>query len=257
MSFSLSDNAQVGAMYQLFYAAYYGNYIAEDAYYIPVGQMMDGFETGDFSALAWYGTTTAHAWEVVAQNPYEGVYCAKSSQIQDSETSALFITVEVGTASEMSFYYKVSSEKNFDKLMFYIDGVEKNNWSGEVPWTQTSYALTPGSHELKWEYKKDFSMSSGSDCAWIDNVVLPASTVITEIETVVGKNVAIYPNPTDDVLNIQLGDIQSDVEIFNSLGQVVGHYGNISGDVQINVADLDAGIYFVKIGEKVEKVIKK
>lgn len=257
MSFALSDNAQVGAMYQLFYAAYYGNYIAEDAYYIPVGQMMDGFETGDFSALAWYGTTTAHAWEVVAQNPYEGVYCAKSSQIQDSETSALFITVEVGTASEMSFYYKVSSEKNFDKLMFYIDGVEKNNWSGEVPWTQTSYALTPGSHELKWEYKKDFSMSSGSDCAWIDNVVLPASTVITEIETVVGKNVAIYPNPTDDVLNIQLGDIQSDVEIFNSLGQVVGHYGNISGDVQINVADLDAGIYFVKIGEKVEKVIKK
>lgn len=254
VSFTLSDDAQVGSMYQVLYAAYYGNYMIEDTYYISVGQSVDGFETGYFSTFPWQDT----AWEIVTQDPYEGMYCAKSSSIlQHGETSALYINIEVGIESEMSFYYKVSSEANFDKLFFKVDGVEKDNWSGEVSWTQTSYTLAPGSHELRWEYTKDASVSHNLDCAWIDNVVLPASTIITGIKTVVEKNITIYPNPVNDVLNVQLGDVQSDVELFNSLGQSVRHYGNISGDVQINVADLDAGIYFVKIGEKVEKVIKK
>ena len=101
-------------------------------------------------------------------------------------------------------------------------------------------------------------MSSGSDCAWIDNVVLPASTIITDIETVVEKqNVSVYPNPANDVLNIELGDNQSDVVIYNSLGQVVRRYENVSGDMQINVEDLNAGMYFVKVGDNVEKVVKR
>ena len=156
----------------------------------------------------------------------------------------------------MSFYYKVSSESNYDKLHFKIDGVEKNNWSGEVSWAQASYALTPGSHELRWEYSKDVSVSSGSDCAWIDNVVFPPTTIITDVETVVEHKVTVYPNPMNDVLNIQLGDNQSDVVIYNSLGQVVRRYDNVSGDMQINVEDLNAGMYFIKICDEVIKVVK-
>jgi len=29
---------------------------------------------------------------------------------------------------------------------------------------------------FKWEYSKDVSVSSGDDCAWIDNIILPAMT---------------------------------------------------------------------------------
>ena len=36
MTFTLSYSAEIGALYQLFYAAYYGNYMAHDAYYISV-----------------------------------------------------------------------------------------------------------------------------------------------------------------------------------------------------------------------------
>ena len=257
MEFLLSYSAEVGALYQLFYAAYYGNYVLSDAYYISVGQSMDGFETGDFSAFDWHSVSPIYAWEVVTQEPYEGQYCAKSCAIQDGETTSLFITVVVGTESEISFFYKVSSESNYDKLHFLIDGTEKNNWSGDISWTQATYTLTPGTHELRWEYTKDVSMSTGYDCAWIDNVVFPASTIITKVETVTENNVAIYPNPMNDVLNIQLGDNQSNVEIFNSLGQMVRRYDNVSGDMQINVADMEAGIYFVKINGEVIKVVKR
>ena len=139
-----------------------------------------------------------------------------------------------------------------------IDGTEKGDWSGMVAWAQASYTLTPGSHELRWEYSKDSSMSSGSDCAWIDNIVFPATTIITGVYQVVEKNnVEIFPNPVNDVLNIQLGENHSDVEIFNSLGQVVRRYENVSGDMQINVNDLNAGIYFVKTNGEVTKVIKR
>ena len=257
MAFTLGASAEIGTMYQLFYAAYYDNYMLNDAYFISVGQSMDGFETGDFSAFDWHSVSPIYAWEVVTQNPYEGMYCAKSSAISDYETSTLYITVEVGTDSEVSFYYKVSSESNYDKLHFSIDGVEKNNWSGEVAWAQATYPLNPGTHELRWEYTKDVSVSSGSDCAWIDNVVLPASTVITNVATVVESNVAVYPNPANDVLNIQLGENQSDMVIYNSVGQVVRRYDNVSGDMQINIADLNAGIYFVKTNNGVTKMIKR
>ena len=257
MDFVMSSSAQVGAVYELPYAFYHGNYVFQDAYYLPVGNSMDGFETGDFSAFNWQSTSPIYAWEVTTQNPYEGTYCAKSTAISDYETSTLYINVMVGADSNMSFYYKVSSESNYDKLHFSIDGSEKGNWSGEVSWTQVTYALTAGTHLLKWEYSKDVSMSSGSDCAWIDNVVFPASTIITDVQTVVEKNVSVYPNPMNDVLNIQLGDNQSNVIIYNSLGQVVRRYENVAGDMQINVADLNAGMYFVKVDGEVAKVVKK
>ena len=257
MAFSLDENSQDGVMYQLFYSAYYGNYIVDDEYYLSVGLAMDGFETGDFTAYPWQSVSPIYAWEVVTEDPYEGIYCARSSAIDNSETTSLYITINTAVTSEMSFYYKVSSEANYDKLHFKIDGEEKDQWSGDISWSQATYTLTPGSHELRWEYSKDVSLSSGSDCAWLDNVVFAPATIITKVETVVEKNLAVYPNPVNDVLNIQLADKQSDVVIYNSIGQVVRHYDNVSGNMQINVADLNAGMYFVKANGEVVKIVKR
>ena len=258
MDFTLGMDVVSGAMYELPYAAYSGKYTLYDSYFIQVGQSMDGFETGDFSAFDWRFNSPVFAWTVVTENPYEGQYCAKSSYIDDGQATSMSITVEVGQASNMSFYYKVSSENNYDKLHFYIDDVEKNNWSGEVAWSYILYALTAGEHTLKWEYTKDVSLSSGSDCAWIDNVVLPASTIITKIDEVVGKqSITIYPNPANEVLNIELGDEPSEVVIYNSLGQMVKHIEMTSGNIQMNVEDLNAGVYFVKVNGEVTKVIKR
>ena len=257
MIVTVSEEARVGVLYELPYEAYFNNYIVEGNFYITVGQTMDGFETGDFSAHNWQSVSPVYAWEVVGENPYEGRYCARSSQISDYETTALFISMRVNFDSEISFYYKVSSESGYDKLYFLIDGVEQGNWSGEKDWQFVYYTLPVGNHELRWEYRKDGSVSSGSDCAWIDNVIFPATTIITKVESVVENNTAVYPNPVNDVLNIQLSDNQSDIVIYNSLGQVVRRYEKMSGNVQINVADINSGIYFVKANGIVEKIVKR
>jgi hypothetical protein len=246
MEFSLSQNAQVGVLYELTYAAYFGNYNLEDNYYISVGQSMEGFETGDFSAFDWHSVSPIYAWEITTQNPWQGMYCAKSSAIDDNETSALFINVMVGTESEMSFFFRVSSEHNYDKLYFKIDGSEKGNWSGELTWSQVSFPLTPGSHELRWEYSKDISVTNGDDCAWIDNISFPASTIITEIKEEVIHNTTIYPNPNKGSFTIELGDEASLVTVYNSIGQVVYQKSDVSGTTAMNL-DLTAGLYFVNV----------
>ncbi len=259
MDFTLSDEAQVGALYQLSIAAYYDeNYTCHETYYIQVGQTMEGFETGDLSAYNWSYPSIIYAWEVTTQNPYEGQYCAKSTNISDSETSSLYINVMTESECEMSFYYKVSSEGGWDKMFFKIDGTARGEWSGEVAWTQAVFTLTPGTHELRWEYTKDYSVSSGQDCAWIDNVVFPPTTIITDVNEVVERHgVIVYPNPANDVLNVDLGEEMSDVVIYNSLGQEIRRMENASGTVQVNLEGMSAGMYFVRTDGAITKVIKR
>jgi len=154
---SLSEEIMEGAQYELPFGLYYRKYIIQDSYFLPVGNVMEGFETGDFSMFDWHHGSVVTAWEVVNERPYEGMFCAKSSMIDDLGSTSLYISVTVQQTAPLSFYYKVSSESGYDKLRFYIDNSEMDNWSGEVAWSQASYSLSAGTHTLKWEYTKDFN----------------------------------------------------------------------------------------------------
>ena len=247
LDFTLGTDVQYGAMYEFPYSAYFGQYVLASSYYLPVGQSLEDFETGDFSAFNWQSTSPIYAWTVVTENPYEGAYCAKSSSISDGETTSLFITVEVAQQSEVSFYYKVSSESNYDILKFYIDNTSLGSWSGEIGWTQATFQLTPGTHVLKWEYSKDTSVSTGNDCAWIDNVTFPASTIISEISTETSYSATLFPNPNNGSFNISLPEEDCEIAICNSLGQMMYRQDKASGLTSFNLTDLPNGLYFVTI----------
>ena len=134
------------------------------------GGFDEGFETGDFSGHPWqhFGDS---GWQVVGDTVMEGAYSARSGSITHNQESALEVSVDV-QGTQITFYRKVSSETNFDYLYFYIDGIEQERWSGESGWSQVSYPVTAGPHIFKWSYKKDFSVSTGSDSAWIDQIVI-------------------------------------------------------------------------------------
>ncbi|MDY7107550.1 MAG: hypothetical protein SYC29_02840, partial [Planctomycetota bacterium] len=81
-----------------------------------------------------------------------------------------WMTRAVG-GGEISFWYRVSSEAGYDFFNFSIDGEQHIHASGTGgPWTHFSIVLEPGSHELRWEYDKDQSVSHGSDTVWIDDL---------------------------------------------------------------------------------------
>jgi hypothetical protein len=167
-----SQAAPVGQVANVNYSVSSGVYMANTVLAITVGLIVEDFETGDFSSYDWDFSGNAD-WIINNQTPYEGVYCAASGDIADGQLSAIFVAAEVATPSEISFWYKVSSESGYDYLSFYIDGTMQNQWSGEVSWTEASYPVSAGAHTFKWEYSKDYSVSSGSDCAFVDFIVFP------------------------------------------------------------------------------------
>ena len=247
MSFTISSSAEVGALYELPYVIQHGHYTLFDSYFVPVGRSMETFETGDFSAFDWHQGSVVTAWEVVTHAAYEGSYCARSAAIEDYESSVLYIDLETGIDSQVSFFYKVSSEASYDKLRFKIDGTEKGNWSGEVGWTQASYPLAAGSHRLQWEYTKDVSMESGQDCAWIDNIVFPASQMIALTQEVNSNRPVLYPNPNNGSFSISLPEENCEIIVTNSLGQVMHRQSNANGLTTLNLNSLSKGLYFVTI----------
>ena len=135
--------------------------------------MMVDFETGDFSQ-AEFNLPASYPWAITTTNPHEGTYCMKSTcEGVASGTSTIEVTVDVPFDGKMGFWVRVSSESNYDKFHFYIDGVEQGQAiSGQVAYTQKEYDITEGTHTYKWEYSKDSSVNSNDDCVYVDDITM-------------------------------------------------------------------------------------
>ncbi len=83
-----------------------------------------------------------------------------------------------------------------------------------------------------------------------------------EEEILVDIIALVYPNPFQDILNIKLEDPQTKsvlVTVLNSAGLVV--YKNLQSvqnrTVQVDLSHLEAGFYFLNLGTKTYKILKK
>ena len=137
-------------------------------------------------------------------------------------------------------------------------------FSGEDPILtadQMTEAGLEGSFELCYTFEihaapgsstTDTDMSNNQSCITINRGEVAIS------ENVVSE-VSIYPNPATSVLNVSAAGYNQ-VEIINMLGQVV-YSNSISNNAQINVSDLNDGVYFVRLsganGTTTQKFIKK
>ncbi len=140
---------------------------------LPVGApSAETFENDLYHLGSWVQDTLP--WEITNTEAAEGSCSARSaSGMTHNQTSAMSITFTCPNDDSVSFLYKVSSERSFDKFHFYIDGSEKVAASGNVDWTLASFPIEAGTHTYRFTYVKDYSVSYGSDCAWIDLVTLP------------------------------------------------------------------------------------
>ena len=136
----------------------------------------EDFETGDFSKYDWQFEGNSD-WFITSINPYEGMYAAQSSDIGDNQTAAMYLNYTVYAQDTLSFWYRTSTESNYDYLRFYIDGIEQDAWAGPIPWSFTYYIVAPGDHIFKWEYDKDISVSTGEDAVWVDMITFPPEEI--------------------------------------------------------------------------------
>lgn len=77
------------------------------------------------------------------------------------------------------------------------------------------------------------------------------------------SDLVIYPNPVDDKLYIRHAASSFDVTIYSVYSSLHQSYSNLVGSVSIDLSDLPAGVYFVKIKNpingafSVEKILRK
>src|SRR5882672_8782755 len=127
----------------------------------------------DATNLVWTSGGDA-AWVRQTIVTHDGVDAAQSGALLDYQESWLQ-TVVTGPGT-LTFWWRVSSELDFDWLRFHIDSIMQQQISGEVNWQQRSYPIAAGSHTLRWRYVKDAGAAGGSDRGWVDQVSFTPAT---------------------------------------------------------------------------------
>ena len=66
----------------------------------------------------------------------------------------------------------------------------------------------------------------------------------------------VYPNPSSGVLNIESG-IMGRLEIFNIVGEMIFEGDKLGERLTIDVSGFTDGLYFVRVGDKVQRFVKE
>lgn len=102
---------------------------------------------------------------------------------------------------------------------------------------------------MNWYESESFEVTNNTDVAIFDNYNI----------------FNLYPSPTDDFITIQiednvLADETSKIQLFDMFGLEVQGFSDLliksESTILIDVSHLSAGVYFVKIGDKVQKLVK-
>ena len=227
-SVTLSSQVSPGSTLQIMTLASFGGFTETKIYNVTVGILVDGFENG-FGDFPWNFAGGNWTTDNVS---YRGNYSARSASINHNQSTVMSVTMTNPADGIISFWKKVSSEESHDVLKFYINGQLKNQWSGEIDWSQVSYMVAGGTNTYRWEYSKDNSVSSGQDAVWIDEVVFPAESIET------GAPVIIVEQTNLDFGNVPMGEEINMPFSFSNQGDAT-----LLGNIQIPVPyTLDADI---------------
>ena len=146
-----------------------------------VGKIRESFESLSFNVFPWINISNV-PWIISGSNPYDGVVSARSGQIGHATNTKLIIRTIFEKDDSLKFYYRVSSEANYDNFIFKLNDTEVLKKSGEIPWTKISVPVSAGTNKMEWTYIKDQSVSNGADCAWIDLIDFAESSPVKYIE---------------------------------------------------------------------------
>ena len=267
-SLNVASSAQIGDIANMNYQWTATPYSVSAQFSLPIGEIYEDWENDNPFVFNWVNSGNA-PWTRDSITKYEGDYSMRSGTITDNQTSTLSIDVNVTNDDTLSFYYKVSSESNYDFLHFYIDGVLRNEWSGEEGWDRAAYFIPNGTHTLTWTYQKDYSASEGEDAAWIDYIVFPPISIVTSYNEIQGNKDAtwrIYPNPTPKQLNINynlLTKSQVTINLYNNKGKfiktIIPKTNQERGEhsLIINLNNIPAGVYYIEMKTNDDKYVKR
>jgi hypothetical protein len=131
-------------------------------------------------------------------------------------------------------------------------------------WTMGGSAITDNTQIITPQANGIYAVSAVSDSGCVSTASTSFNYIFTGLTPTISKGVGAvtcYPNPVKDVLNIS---INSKFNIQNSKFFIVDVVGNevmngllTNQNSAFNIQHLKSGIYFVKVGNEVRKVVKE
>lgn len=266
---TVAPDAPQSAIAELHYQVQAGSYSAEkEIKPLIVNAIIETFEIPNFLDFAWQMSGNK-PWQATNSNPYSGTFCARSGTITHNQQSVMEIHLLVSEEGIVSFARRVSSESEYDFLRFLVDDVELGAWSGEVPWGEVIFPVAPGQRKLSWIYEKDDLTSTGTDRAWVDDIILPPHQIAVNTgspDQAAAFSATTAPNPTNGMCNLLL-DIPEEqmlgIRVFDCLGHTILTILpqlRVSAGKQAYSVDLRAfapGVYIVEVQGEHDRVAKK
>lgn len=113
---------------------------------------------------------SSDSWHGQNVDTHDGTDAIRSGSICDGQSTWLKTTVS--GAGTLSFWWRVSCEgTGHDALRLLVDGQQREMITGEIGWTHVSVPVyDSGTHEIKWNYTKNSSVTKGQDCGWVDQI---------------------------------------------------------------------------------------
>ena len=128
----------------------------------------------DNEGLNFIEDSGGNSW-IIDPNLYQvGSSSMRSPELGDSELACISTSANIG--GSLSFWWKVSSEQDYDFLSLSIMGSDPDDVSkvarisGNVDWQQIDGVEVSMGDEIKWCYQKDLAFSDRDDAGWLDNV---------------------------------------------------------------------------------------
>jgi hypothetical protein len=205
----LSESASSGSFISVSALLDCNPYIVNREFSFRVGKIRESFEASTFNVFPWINISSV-PWIITSATSYDGNISARSGAITHNGSTALLVRTIYANEDSIRFFYKVSSEPNYDFLSFKLNDVEVFKKSGEIPWTKWAVAVPAGPNKMEWSYRKDNSVSQGSDCAWIDLIDFAQTTTVRYIQKDLEVARIVKPDKKD-----QYGEETVTVKVLN------------------------------------------
>jgi surface antigen len=146
----------------------------------------------------WVWTTGGStSWAAETNLTHDGFAAAVSGAIGSNQET--WIQTTVTRPGTVGFWWKVSSERDYDFLEFFVGNARQTSISGDTGWVYLSNRVAVGPQVLRWRYAKDANTTRGLDRGWVDEVVfipdppeLPVILSQTGSQTVVAGGTASF-----------------------------------------------------------------
>lgn len=140
--------------------------------YILSDVLNEGFESQEINPFFGVTQGSSYGWVISDEDSFDGSYSLVSNNKGVSRGIAeITLSFDLQLQSDISFDYRVSSERNYDKFYVYLDGVAViDGESGDLGWQTFETLIPAGSHTLRFRYAKDSSYNRYDDRIYVDNI---------------------------------------------------------------------------------------